>query len=307
MITSVFSKSKPINYIIVFFITLLAVTLAFILTIKQPFSAALFGNIVVKLTLSYFSILVLNFIVTKNRLSKSNNYQIFLFSLFLLLIPQTTTNNDVLLSNLFILFGLRRLISLRSHLNEKSKLFDAGFWFAIAALFYFWSILFFVVVFATLLFYRDNNLRHWIIPFTGVASVFIITVCFSIVMHDEYLYYFENLPKISEDFSNYNTPRFFVGITLLLSYTIWSIIFYLNAVKDKKRDVRPSFYIILFTLFVAIVILFFSPFKNGSEFLFVMAPLAIIISGYVETIRDKWFREVFVGILILMPIALLFL
>ncbi|GAA4280181.1 DUF6427 family protein [Gaetbulibacter aestuarii] len=307
MITSVFSKSKPINYIIVFAITLFAVLLAYILVVKQPFSAALFGNFMLRLALSYFSILVLNFIVTKNQLSKSNNYQIFLFSLFLLLIPQTTTNVDVLLSNLFILFGLRRLISLRSQRNEKSKLFDAGFWFAIAALFYFWAILFFVVVFAALLFYRDNKLRNWIIPFTGVASVFIITVCVSIVLHNEYLYYFQNLPEISEDFSSYNTPRFFVGITLLLSYTVWSIIFYLNAIKDKKRDVRPSFYIILITLLVAIVILFFSPFKNGSEFLFVMAPLAIIIAAYLETIKDKWFREAFVGLLILMPIVLLFL
>lgn len=307
MITSVFSKSKPINYVIVFAITLFAVLLAYILVVKQPFSATLFGNFMLRLALSYFSILVLNFIVTKNQLSKSNNYQIFLFSLFLLLIPQTTTNVDVLMSNLFILFGMRRLISLRSQRNEKSKLFDAGFWFAIAALFYFWAILFFAVVFVTLLFYRDNKLRHWIIPFTGVASVFIITVCVSIILHNDYLYYFKNLPEISEDFSSYNTPRFFVGITLLLSYTVWSIIFYLNAIKDKKRDVRPSFYIVFITLLISIVILFFSPLKNGSEFLFVMAPLAIIIAAYLETIKDKWFREAFVGILILMPIVLLFL
>ena len=204
MITSIFSKSKPINFIIVFFITLLAFLVARIALGTVSISAYYLFKQIALFIICYSSILLLNFIVGKNSLSKNTNYEILLYSLFLLAFYNTTVDINILFSNFFVLLGLRRTISIRSQIDVKKKLFDAAFWFAIAALFYFWAILFFALILLTLMLYTDNKINHWIIPFAGVATVFLIAIAVSVLVHDNFFGVFKSLPEVSFDYSNYN-------------------------------------------------------------------------------------------------------
>tara|TARA_R110002049_G_scaffold51245_1_gene145045 strand:- start:8832 stop:9755 length:924 start_codon:yes stop_codon:yes gene_type:complete len=307
MITSIFSKSKPINFIIVFFITLLAFVVARLGIENISVSAFFIFKQVVLFSICYISILLLNFIVSKNSLSKNSNYEILLFSLFLLALFQSTTNINILFSNFFVLLGLRRIISTRTQINMDKKLFDAAFWVAIAALFYFWAILFFVLIIASLALSSDNKLSHWVVPFTGVTAVFIITVGVSIVFDDSFFGIFKSLPEVSFDYGNYNSTRYLVAITVLLSFGIWSSLFYVKSIKQKKKAFRASFNTILVAVSIAFLIIVFAPKKDGSEFLFMFAPLSIVITNYIEIIEEKWFKEVFLSVLILVPFILLVL
>lgn len=307
MITSIFNKSKIINLIIVFFITLLAFVTARTNIINETITPVFVFNQLATFFMCAITILVFNFIVTKNNLTKSNSYEILLFSLFFLTLVQTTNHTNILISNFFVLLGIRRIISLRSQKNIKSKLFDAALWIAFASLFYFWAILFFIVIIFSLFFYADNSLRHWIIPSIGVATVFSIAVGVSIIMYNDYFEIFNSSRSISYDFSVYNSANYIVAITMLISFGIWSSIFYLQNIKKQKKDLRASFKIVIITAIIAFVVVLFAPDKNGSEFLFLFAPLAIIITNYIQTIEDKWFREVFVAILFIMPFVLLML
>ncbi|TXG37140.1 DUF6427 family protein [Seonamhaeicola maritimus] len=307
MITSIFSKSKPINFIIVFFVMLLAFLVARLELTKESITMLFIGKQLVLLFTCYLSILLLNFIVSKNSLTKQNNYEILLFSLFLLLIPSTTINANILFSNFFVLLSLRRIMSLRSQRSEKQKLFDAAFWIAIASLFYFWSILFFALIPIALALYTDNNIKHWVIPFIGVATVFVISVAISLFFYDSFFDILNISPELSYDFNSYDSTRFIVAITLLLSFGVWSSVFYLQNIKKQKKAYRASFKIIILAAVFAFFIVFQAPNKNGSEFLFLFAPLAIIITNYVETIKEKWFKEVFLSTLVVMPIVLLVL
>lgn len=307
MITRIFSKSKSINFIVVFFITLLAFVLANIKLIEEPITTTFILKRMTLLFMCYATILVLNFIVSKNNLTKENNYEILLFSLFFLAISQTTTNVNILFSNFFILLGLRRIISLRSQINVKKKLFDAAFWIAIASLFYFWAILFFVIILIALLLYSENNIKHWLIPYAGLITVFLIGISISIVKYNSFFDVFKSLPRVGYNFDNYNTAQFLVAITILLSYGTWSSIFYIKNIKYKKKGLRASFYIVLIALMLGFLIVILDPKKGGSEFLFMFGPLAIIIANYAEVIKDKWFKEVFILILVLTPFIILLL
>lgn len=307
MITSIFNKSKPINFIIVFFITVLA----FLTARTNLITESITPIFVLKETAIFFicviTILVFNFIVTKNSLTKSNNYEILFFSLFLLTLVQTTSNTNILISNFFILLGLRRIISLRSQKSIKNKLFDAALWIAVASLFYFWAIIFFVVVILSLFFYSDNNLRHWIIPYIGLATVFSIAVGISIIIYNDYFQIFNASRSISYDFSSYNSIKYIAAITMLISFGVWSSMFYLQNIKKQKKDLRASFKIVIVAAIVAFIIALLAPEKNGSEFLFLFAPLAIIITNYIQTIEDKWFKEVFIAMIVFTPFVLLML
>lgn len=307
MITSIFSKSKPINFIIVFFITILAFFLANIKVIKETITTDYALYLGFLFFTSYISVLFLNFIVTKNKLTQNNNYEILLYALFLVAIPLSLSNNNIIFSNLFVLLGLRRLISLRSQKSVNKKLFDSAFWFAIAALFYFWSILFFALILFKLLMYTDNKVKHWVIPFTGALTVCVMATSFSIVYYDSFFEVFKSLPNTSFDFSPHNNISFIIAITMLLSFGSWASLFYIRDFKNKKKSFRPSFKTILFAVIVAFVIIVLAPDKNGSEFLFLFSPLAIIITNYVETMEENWFKEVFLAVLIIVPFALLLL
>jgi len=307
MITSFFNKSRPIYFVLVFFIALLAFFVARIDSVDGGITLDFVLKQTVLLLVMFGSILMLNFIVSKNSLSNNNNYEVVLFSLFLLFITQATNDANVLFSNFFVLLGLRRTVSLRSPKNTKKKLFDAAFWIAIAAFFYFWSILFFVLILLSLALYSDRNVRHWVIPFLGVTTVILISALVSVVVYDDFFEIINVVPAVSYDFSNYNSMAYLIAITVLLSFGIWSSIYYLKNIKKKQKAFRASFKTIILATVISFFIVILAPEKNGSEFLFLFAPLAIIMANYLEIVEDKWFKEIFLAVLLILPFALLLL
>jgi hypothetical protein len=307
MITSIFNKSKPINFVIVFFIMLLAFSVANFKPFIESMSIALFFKKTTWFFICYFTILIFNFVVVKNSLTKNNHYQILLFGLFFLMIPETTVNGDILFSNIFILLGLRRLLSLRTQIKIKKKLFDTAIWFAVATFFYFWAILFFILIFITLFLYTDNRIKNWIVPFVGFVTVVVISISASIIVYNDFFEIMNMTTTISFNFNSYNTPKYLIAITLLLSFGVWSSIFYVKLVQKKKKAFKPSFKIIFAAVIIAFVTVIFAPQKDGSEFLLLFAPLSIVMTNYIESIKEKWFKEVFLSILILVPLVLLML
>ncbi len=305
MITSVFSKSKPINFLIVFFVALTAFIIAIYRRDINDISILAISKLVMLFSCVYFSILILNFIVDKNNLSLKNNYEILLFSLFLLLIPQTTANAFIVLSNCFILLALRKILSMHSKKKIKKKLFDAALLVGVASLFHFWSLLFFVLIFVAVLYYAEADIKNWVIPFLGVITVYVLTTATLLIINEDFFNIDAILPSISLDLTQYNAISYIVSITMLVSFGLWSSLFYLKDIRRKKSSYRPSYKIVFAASMIATSIVIISPEKNGSEFLFLFAPLAIIITNYIETIDDKWFKELFLFCMVMIPMVLL--
>jgi len=307
MITSIFSKSKPINFLIVFSISLLA----FLISVFKFNWLKITGDSYVFLGFvficCFISILLLDFIVSKNSLSQKSNYEILLFSLFLLAIPQVVYSHRIILSNFLLLLALRRIVSLRTQKETVKKLFDAGFLIGLAAIFHFWTILFFPLIFIALLFYAETEIKLWIVPFLGLLAIITVSICYSLLTKDDFFSALHINPAFSLDLNSYNSIQFIVVITMLLSFGIWSSVFYLKDIKKKMKTFRPTFKVVFISCIIASIIVVISPNKNGSEFLFLFAPLSIIIANYIETIEEKWFKELFLFTLLIIPFILLML
>ncbi len=305
MITRFFSTSKPIHFVIVILFTFLVFMFTRINNLEGSVSLISILEQLGYYIVVLISLFVLDFLVNKNNLTKKNNFKLLLFGLFLIILPITFQINNILISNLFVLLALRRIISLRTNLSVKKKLFDAAFWIGIASLFYFWAILFFPLIIVALLVYSLAYLKNWIIPFVGLLTVAIITISYLILMNDS----FGNLATVyqstSFDFTNYNNLDFIIGISILASLGIWSLFFYIKNLKEKTKRRRPSHSIIINSILVGAIIILIAPNKDGSEIIFIFAPLSIIMSNYLESIKEKWFAEVFIWILILTPISYL--
>ncbi|WP_417876042.1 DUF6427 family protein [Winogradskyella sediminis] len=305
MITSIFSKSKPINFIFV----AVYVCLLFIVTNYSLLFLDLNSSLTIlfKWAITLFLVFLLDFIVSKNKLTQRNSYAIMTFGLLFGMFPEAMKHTGLLIANLFIVFALRRLISLHSNLHIKKKLFDAAFWIALAALFYFWSILFFALVIVALIYHSQNDFKNVVIPFIGVAAVFMLLLVYNIIVDDVYLKPSNFKRYASLDFTSYNSKDNILKFTVLFTSYIWTLVYYFKNLPDKNKKLKPSYFLIAWASIIAVLVAVIAPLKNGSEFLFLFAPFSIIMANYIEIISERWFKEVFVALLLLAPIVSLLL
>lgn len=307
MITTFFKQAKPIHFVLISTFLLLVFIASKIYAIQEPLTFRLFTKQAFYFIIVLGSLFVLDFFASRNSLTKKNSYKLLMFALFMAMLPETLLNSKTLLANFFILLALRRLISLRTQKELKKKLFDAAFWISIATLLYFWAILFFILILAALILYSIVDIKNWIVPLTGVLAVIIIWVSSMLVLNYDFTDYFYDLFVYSFDFTGLNSARIIISTTILISYGTWGTFYFIKHLKDKSKSLRPSFTLIIISSLISLSIILISPYKDGSEFIFLFAPLSIIMTNYLEVTKEKWFQEALVWVLVLIPAIFLIL
>ncbi|HLV14577.1 MAG TPA: DUF6427 family protein [Xanthomarina sp.] len=303
MISSFFSKAKPIHFVVVTLLLFVAFTFTKIYNLNEAVSGLLIVKQLLLFGVCFLSIFVFDFLSGKNDLTKSNSYKILFFSLFMVLMPQTFLNSKLLIANLFILFALRRIISIRSKLFVNKKVFDAAFWISLASLLCFWASLYFILLFAALLLFAVTDVKNWIIPLVGVLTVAVLTTSVLLITGTDVLGYISSIDTtVSFDFSSLNSTQIIVSSTVILTYFVWAIFFYIVNIKTKSKSYKASYILVLLGALIAITIIVISPQKTGAEFIFLFAPLSIIMANYLEVISEKWFKEILIWLLILVPV-----
>ncbi|MEO8773281.1 MAG: DUF6427 family protein [Gelidibacter sp.] len=307
MISSFFGKSKPIHLLVVSIMLLIVFVVSKMATLTEAFSVELFLKESFLFGVCLASLFVLDFFVSKNNLTKRNSYKILMFGLFIAVLPETLHNSKLLIANLFILLALRRIISLRSGKEIKKKLFDAALWISLATLLFFWASLFYILIFVALLLYAIVDVKNWIIPMVGILCVGVIAACYMIVMGVDFEPYFNGFFDVSFDFTPLNSKRIIIATTILLSYGVWASFYFMKNIKHQLKTYKPSFILVIMSSLIALLIILLAPHKNGSEFIFLLAPLSIMMANYLEIIPEKWFKESLIIILMLVSVMNLML
>ncbi|TDN83472.1 hypothetical protein DET49_12125 [Salegentibacter sp. 24] len=303
MLTSFFSKSKPVNgvlitvYLIVFFI---------IANFREwfiVFNPLYFLEKLAVLLCLVLSVFTLNFIAKKNELTYRSAYKILLFVVFSASFFSLLKNHQVIFANLCVLFAFRRIISLKSKKVMQKKVFDATFWICIASLFYFWSILFLIVVYAGILYYLPKG-KNWLIPPIAALTVAALTLSFHILVYDQFYFFSQWFEGNNFDYSNYQNLKILIPVSIILTLTLWTLVRFLAVINKASVSLKPSLNLVLLSLVTAVSVAILAPTKDGSELIFFFVPLSIITSIYFDQKQDKVFREVLLILLILMPICL---
>jgi hypothetical protein len=265
MITSIFSKSKPINYIIVMVVLVIAFALHFFYEVKDDnYTIISF----IALSIGLFYVFITDFVISKNDLTKRNSYGIMLLALFFVIFPEVFGNINIMVANLLVLFALRRLFSLHTKRDLTKKFFDAVFWIAVSALFYTWAVLYLFVVFIALGYYWQNEGKYIAVSLFGVVTVFILLVLYNIVFKDQYLSQTNFDFSYGFDFLDYNSLSEIIKFTVVLALYLWSLIFYLKNTSEKNKTLKPIHTLIILASFIAIIIAVLAPVKNGNEIVF---------------------------------------
>ena len=299
MITSVFRKSTPLNLILV---VILMLVFFLIYQFQDSSWAEPVFSIVEKGGLFLIllgSIFIANFVAKKNGLSKDSGYTIFFYFLFLLFFPSVMGNTNLLLSNFFILLALRRLISLQSLKASKEKIFDASLWIFVASLFHFWSILFIILVFISIIVHVARDYRNWFLPFIAFIAVGIISVGVSLIFGKDILEYItKNVTfnfKIDYFTNTYQNIAFSIYVTMALFF----VVLMFASLSSKPLLLHSSFKKIITSFFIAIVIFIISSNKSNELLIYTFAPLSIMATSYIEVKQLQLKQELVLGVLIL--------
>lgn len=301
MISSVFGKRKPVNYIIIFAFVFILYWFVNLFIFHKSFGPEQLIFHTVVLCVLLFSIFVVNFIVKRIKVTNINSFGILFYTMLFLIFPEVLADNDAIFCSLFLLFANRRLLSLRSQKNVKLKVFDATLWVVVASFFYDWALLFLILVYVGIAFYGSKNIRNWLVPLAGCFTGFAVLI--AILALSNNIAYFSDHYKF--DFT-FNTS-FFFGLEnsskyiayFLITTLTGSITFIKLGITGLGRVTTLRLLAISFILGMVLVIL-----KSTSQVapvIITFFPSVIFINTYIESIRKDKIREIAIILCVLTP------
>jgi len=302
MLASIFSKTRPFNYLLVGVLSLFFFS-ARIFALAQPNTSWFYYIEELGLYLLLFaSLFILNFITLKNGLTKGNNYALLLFFIFLLFFSSIFQNKNIIISNFLLLLALRRLVSLKSLLLTKEKIFDASFWIFLAALFHFWSIFYIVLVFIAIILHVSKDYRNWIIPFIALFAVTILFFLANSILDNTLMSTLLDKTYISFDFYYFDNIYQRIALALFTSISLFFFVSHLFDLPNKALNMQSSHKTIIFSFILGVGIYVLSANKNNGSLAFCFGPLAIIGANFIEKIENNWLKEIVVYALLALGI-----
>ncbi len=292
MITSIFNKTRPFNYLLLGICYLLIAILFFLVKWNYLNSDYLSLKTAGFVVIIFSSTFLLDFIVSKNAITKDNNYALFFFLTFTLYFPSLYLKIPLLAANFFILIALRRLISLKTVAYSREKVFDACFWIFLASLFHFWSILFIILVFVSIIQHVNYDFKFWLIPiiaFFAIAILSVFVVLFFKYPLEEHV--FKSM-QISFDFTNFETKSQHIALAIFSSITLFFGYNIIAQLKSKPLNMKSTFYKLFFAFTIAIIVYVLSPIKSNAILVFTLAPLSIFAANYLEQVDNRWIKEI---------------
>ncbi len=305
MISIIFGKTKPINYIIV---------LTFLFVFYWGVHFSLFGRIyappqllqkMLVLGALLFSIFVVNFIVKRNKITGSNSFSILFYALLTVVFPETLLDSNSILCSFFLLLAMRRLLSMRSSRETKFKIFDATIWVLVSSFFYDWAILFVLLIFAAIFFYEPKNIRNWLVPFAGLFAVYMITKCILILAGNETFlaeHYQFNFSFNVAYFSYWGHSTKLILFALVTFLT--GLLAFLKLGKAGFGRV-VTMRLIAFSFVIGLVVNLFKLSDNVYPVMIVFFPAVVFMTKYIESIRRARIREILLIAAIVVPFLVL--
>ncbi len=307
MIADFFNKTKPINFLILNMLSIIVYFIAVYINFSDENYSSSFLSISFYLFFFLIILFIHNFITRKNKLTGNNTYALLIFILLFALFPKLFENYKILISNFFLLFAVRRIYSLQTLFETKSKLFDSAFWIGLATLFYSWSFTYLILIYVAIIVFRKLKWNHFIIPIIGFFTPIYLYYVYLLITNNQQLFHEIWSLKISVQFENYNHLYLLLPIAIILVFIIWSVYPTLKHSLKAKKNTKATYTLLLTHLTLAIVLAIISPVKDGSEFLFMFFPFSILFAKYLQIVKDYWFKEAILIMFFLLSIIVTFL
>lgn len=303
MISSIFEKTKPVNFIIVLvFMFLFYWCVQFYLFEATVIDIPIARTMVV-LTVLFISVFVVDFVVKRNKITKNNSFAILYFVLLFAVFPDTLGDSEAIFTSFFLLLALRRLLSIKSLKNIKLKIFDAGLYICIASIFYEWAILYLLLVFAAIYFYDPKNIRNWLVILSVVFCFFMILYGALVLL--ENVFFLTQHYNFRIDLSNVYAVKWWLGIKLSiyallnLALVFWIFVRLIKGGMGQVVIMR----LIALSFVLGLVVNVLVTGENTNAVIITFFPSVVFIVNYLESIKKPKLLELILISSILVPIV----
>lgn len=307
MISTIFGKTKPVNFIILLTFLFGFYWLVNYYFFAQDFSTEKVVNQCIALVLLMLSIFVVNFVIKKNKLTEANSFAILFYVILTSVFPETLTDNKAIFCSFFLLLATIRIISLRT-LNEiKPKVFDATIWVLVASFFYDWALLYLILILAAIYTYEPKNIRNWLVPIAAFFAVGIIVFCVLALTNN--LIFLENHFQFQ---FNFEKEHFFnltqsskVVIYILLVLVLGIFAFLRLGKRGVGKIVSMRLIALSFVIGLAVNVVITS--SDNYPILITFFPAVVFMTNYIEAIKKPNLKEFILVGMIVIPLSLVFI
>ncbi len=307
MIANFFSKTKPATiFSIVALLFVYYFTATFLLHLEELSIRFLIKRISFFILIALL-LLIVNFIVKKNKLTKDNSYALLLMVFLLGIFPEAMFSYKIVLANMAVALGFRKIYSLRSGVDTKLKLFDACFWIGIATLLFSWSIFFILLVCVGMIIYQKLTVKNLFIPIVGFVTPMLIYFTYCLYFEDAAFFYNKFSYGVNLDFSSYTSLKLLIPAIFLLIILLWSILKITPKVLSVRNNFKFSWDVLINHLLISATIVVLAPTKNGSELFFLIFPSAVIVANLIHHIKSKIIRNMILYAFLLVSVLSYFL
>jgi hypothetical protein len=312
MLTSFFGNSKTTNYI------LLAAALPFVLGLRWWASGTGLPSMVQALGLIgqsgllIFALLLLDFIIRKNKLTQPNTFGLWWFFCGITAAVELGNWAQSLVL-VFSLLALRRIMSMATEQNLEKKIFDAALWILMISLFYPWFLWMILPLYIALTQLNQTAWRFYLIPlFSGLCLGLIYSA--ALIFFPEIGGAFgEALPLFSLKFAPiyWSWPKILwlqlaLGAGLLLLIT--TLVRLPLAYKEGTTIRQAHFQWIWRVLIMAMVIAGFTSDQKVEVYIWLILPLtSVLYANILELRQPALLRELLALLPLVLPLTQLLL
>ena len=214
------------------------------------------------------------------------------YALFIILFPDTFLDPQVIFAAFFLLLAYRRLISLKSLKNPKSKIFDGALWILVSSLFLNQLVFLLLLVWFYVYFYVPKQLNYWFIPLTALVVVALTGWSFSFLAGDPHFLFrhysrlFGDATLLSFAGGYWIKPALFLSLVFVLG--VWSFVRHGKSGQGKLTQLR----LLILGWILVILIISFSGKRIGSTIMLTFFPSAVFMARYVESIRRAYIKDI---------------
>jgi len=300
MISSFFSRTKPINYFVTVGFTVLVYVLANLLYLDFTNNLILLLPKLVTLAVLVLTIFAINPILIRNKLVELNSLTMLFFGLLLASFLPALQYDALIISNFLVLLSINQVLSLKSEKRTKHKIFAAAILIFAASLFNEWALAFLVPLYLGIYAYSLVQIRHWLMPVAAFVAIGLLVAAYCSLTNSFHL--------LSEYYSfSLNQELLFSNYYGLAGYTIFALlIFTIAMVKLNNRGVGRivSLRIVSSYIFIGIIVALVSDNFGVHVICYSFFATAVFLSNYIETIRKRRFKEALLIGAITIPLVL---
>lgn len=242
---------------------------------------------------------MLNRLIDQHKiLPERNNLIAFFYVIFCSSHTALLFTNPIILANLFLILALGQLLKMYNQKNVLEEVFYATFFIAIATLFYFPSILIFLLVWIAFSIIRPFEWRNFMVSILGIIFPLIWLFSYYYLV-DQLDDFYSNLDVFNNYFSDLSISGFtyvLIGFLILIAITAFG-----SLIKGlSKNTVRVKNLLRIISAFFALsIVSFFLTEKDYfATFLFTLIPFSIYTANYFDYLKKYWLANGLIIILV---------